>query len=79
MASGSQQAIRSVELRAGEFDNAGGQYIEYPGLESISGRWEGKRTTCTATAFGFSIAAWGVLSPAVYSHVIDESINNADT
>ena len=32
MASGSQRVIRSVELRAGEFDDAGGQYVEYPGL-----------------------------------------------
>ena len=69
MASGSQRVIRSVELGAGEFDDAGGQYVEYPGLESISGRWEGKGTICTATAFGLSISAWGVLLPAMYSHI----------
>lgn len=43
MALGSQRAIKSAELRVGRFNITGGQQIEYPGLESISGRWEGKR------------------------------------
>jgi hypothetical protein len=80
MASGSQRATRSVELRAGEFGNTGGQYVEYPSLESISGRWEGKPGSmhCDGVRF-FDIGLGCIIASHVLSHIIDESINKADT
>ena len=69
MASGSQRGIRSVKLRAGEFDNAGGNTLSTMVWKAFLGVREGNGTTCTATAFDFSIWAWGVLLPAMYAHI----------
>ncbi len=68
-----------MELRAREFVNTGREYVEYPGVESISGRWEGKRnnTHCGGVLF-LNIGLGCIIASHVLSHLIDESINNAD-